>query len=153
MASDLIDALARFGDGLPANVLPVRVNEVTQLGPENIAAVFAYGGSGVAMLTRAKPKHDIAGLRRAVEMSDTIVAALGFGAGLVRIIETDDPDQLRAMLDAAPAGVARQSRPASFRAAPSAACSKPLFANCTSPRPRRSMSCRLRRARRSAASI
>ena len=29
----LIDALARFGDGLPANVLPVRVNEVTQVGP------------------------------------------------------------------------------------------------------------------------
>ena len=42
---DIIDALARFGAGLPANVLPVRVNEVTQLGPENIAAVFAYGGS------------------------------------------------------------------------------------------------------------
>jgi ferredoxin len=56
----MIDALARFGAGLPANVLPVRVNEVTQLGPENIAAVFAYGGSGVAMLTRAKPKHDLA---------------------------------------------------------------------------------------------
>ena len=31
---DIIDALARFGDGLPANVLPLRVNEVTQLGPE-----------------------------------------------------------------------------------------------------------------------
>src|SRR3954453_6881890 len=66
----LIDALARFGAGLPAHVLPVRVNEVTQLGPENIAAVFAYGGSGVAMLTRAKPKHDITGLRRAVETTD-----------------------------------------------------------------------------------
>ena len=39
----LIDALARFGDGLPANVLPVRVNEVTQVGPEAIAALFAYG--------------------------------------------------------------------------------------------------------------
>jgi ferredoxin len=110
---DIIDALARFGAGLPANVLPLRVNEVTQLGPENIAAVFAYGGSGVALLTRAKPKHDIAGLRRAVEMSDTIVAALGFGAGLVRILETDDPDQLRVMLDAQPAGVATPT-PASF---------------------------------------
>ena len=109
----IIDALARFGAGLPANVLPVRVNEVTQLGPENIAAVFAYGGSGVAMLTRAKPKHDISALRRAVEMSDTIVAALGFGAGLVRIIETDDPDQLRVMLDAQPAGVATP-KPAGF---------------------------------------
>ena len=44
----LIDALARFGDGLPANVLPVRVNEVTQVGPEAIAALFAYGVAGTA---------------------------------------------------------------------------------------------------------
>jgi ferredoxin len=65
------------------------------------------------MLTRAKPKHDILSLRRAAEMSDTIVTALGFGAGLVRIIETDDPDQLRAMLDAAPVGAATQ-KPAGF---------------------------------------
>ena len=86
---DLIDALARFGAGLPANVLPLRVNEVTQLGPENIAAVFAYGGSGVAMLTRAKPKHDIAGLRRAVEMSDTIVC----GARLRRRPGADHRDR------------------------------------------------------------
>src|SRR6476620_388184 len=106
--ADIIDALARFGEGLPANVLPLRVNEVTQLGPEAIAAVFAFGGSGAAILTRAKPKHDIAGLRRTVETADIVIAALGFGAGLIRIIETDDPDQLRAMLDAAPVGVATQ---------------------------------------------
>ncbi len=104
----IIDALARFGAGLPAKVLPLRVNEVTQLGPEAIAAVFAYGGAGVAVLTRAKPRHDMTGLRRAVEMSGKIVAALGFGEGVARIIETDDPDQLRVMLDAAPPGVATQ---------------------------------------------
>lgn len=109
----IIDALARFGAGLPANVLPVRVNEVTQLGPENIAAVFAYGGTGVSLLARGKPKHDITGLRRAVEMSDAIVSALGFGAGLVRILETDDPDQLRGMLDAQPAGTTA-NKPAGF---------------------------------------
>src|SRR5213079_2284997 len=34
----LIDALARFGDGLPANVLPLAVNEVTQVGLEAIVA-------------------------------------------------------------------------------------------------------------------
>jgi ferredoxin len=110
---EIIDALARFGDGLPANVLPLRVNEVTQVGPEIIAAVFAYGGSGVAVLTRARPRHDITALRRAVETSGQIVSALGFGAGTIGIIETDDPDQLRAMLDAAPRGVASQ-KPAGF---------------------------------------
>jgi ferredoxin len=109
----LIDALARFGDGLPANVLPLLVNEVPQLGPEAIAAVFAYGGTGATLLTRGKPKHDIAGLKRVAEMSETIVSSLGYGAGVVRIIETDDPDQLRTALDAAPAGIATQ-KPASF---------------------------------------
>ena len=109
----LIDALARFGDGLPANVLPVRVNEVTQLGPESIAALFAYGATGAALLTRARPRHDVSGLHRVVETSETIVVALGFGAGLVRVIETDDPDQLRAMLDTAPVGTATE-KPATF---------------------------------------
>ena len=58
----LIDALARFGDGLPANVLPIAVNEVTQVGLEAIAAAFAYGAAAVRLLLRAKPRHDIAGL-------------------------------------------------------------------------------------------
>jgi ferredoxin len=109
----LIDALARFGDGLPANVLPVRVNEVTQVGPESIAALFAYGATGAALLTRARPRHDVSGLRRVVETSETVVAALGFGVGLVRLLDTDDPDQLRTMLDAAPVGTAT-AKPAAF---------------------------------------
>ncbi|MBI3700826.1 MAG: 4Fe-4S binding protein [Afipia sp.] len=109
----LIDALARFGDGLPANVLPIRVNEITQLGTESIAAVFAYGGTGAAMLTRAKSKHDLGGLRQVTEMSATIFAALGFGEALVRILETDDPDHLRAMLDGFPGGTP-SPRPAGF---------------------------------------
>ena len=59
----LIDALARYGDGLPANVLPLAVNEVTQVGLEAIAAAFAYGACGVRFLLRARPRHDVTGLR------------------------------------------------------------------------------------------
>ena len=109
----IIDALARFGDGLPAHAIPLRVNEITQLGPEVIASVFAYGGTGAALLTRAKPRHDIEALRRAAEIADRVVASLGFGNGTVRIVETDDPDQLRAMLDAFTGGVPAP-KPASF---------------------------------------
>ncbi len=109
----LIDALARFGEGLPANVLPLRVNEITQVGPETLAAAFAYGASGAHLLARARPKHDIAGAHRIVQTCETIINALGFGAGLVSIIETDDPDDLLARLRAAPAGVAAAT-PASF---------------------------------------
>jgi ferredoxin len=56
----LIDALARFGDGLPANVLPIAVNEVTQIGLEAIAAAFAYGAAAVRVLLRARPRHAVA---------------------------------------------------------------------------------------------
>ncbi|MDO9441280.1 MAG: 4Fe-4S binding protein [Beijerinckiaceae bacterium] len=109
----MIDALARFGAGLPANVLPLRVNEVTQVGPEFLAGAFAFGAAGLALLTRDRPKHDILGLKAVVDTTNRIVEALGFGAGLARIVGTDDPDDLRAALDDAPSGVA-SPRPASF---------------------------------------
>jgi ferredoxin len=109
----LIDALARHGDGLPANVLPVAVNEVTQVGLEAIAAAFAYGVSAVRLLLRARPRHDVAGLMQTIALAEPILAGLGFGAGRLATIETDDPfalgDALRAIAPAAPA-----PRPASF---------------------------------------
>ena len=53
--SPLIDGLARFGDGLPANVLPLAVNEVTQIGLEFIAAGFADGLSVAISSPRQAP--------------------------------------------------------------------------------------------------
>ena len=49
--AEMIDALARYGDGLPANVLPVQFNEITQAGLEAVAGAFAYGASAVRFLT------------------------------------------------------------------------------------------------------
>lgn len=92
----LIDALARHGDGLPANVLPLSVNEVTQVGLEFIAAAFAYGAAHMRFLLRAKPKHDIEGLRKTVTLAQAILGGLGFDGARVAIIETDDPDALGA---------------------------------------------------------
>ena len=96
----LIDALARFGNGLPANALPLAVNEVTQVGLETIAAAFAYGASAVRFLLRARPHHDIAGLTRTIALADPILAGLGFGGRRIATIETDDPDALGATLRA-----------------------------------------------------
>jgi ferredoxin len=107
----LIDALARDGAGLPAHVLPLGVNEVTQIGLETIAAVFAYGASTVGIMVRAKPRHDLAGLRQTNALAAPILTALGFGS--LALIETDDPDALGAALD----GIDPQRpspRPASF---------------------------------------
>jgi ferredoxin len=93
----MIDMLARFGNGLPAAVIPVQVNETTQIGLETFMAAFAYGAARVHVLNRAKPKHDIAGLHRQAEYANTILASQGYGNG-VSVLELDDPDQLGAAL-------------------------------------------------------
>jgi ferredoxin len=91
---ELIDALARHGDGLPANVLPVEVNEVTQVGLEAVAAGFSYGAAAVRFLVRAKPRHDVAGLHKTLGLAEPILNGLGFNGARVATIETDDPDKL-----------------------------------------------------------
>jgi ferredoxin len=100
----LIDALARFGDGLPANVVPAAVNEVTQVGLETIAAAFAYGAAGVRFLLRARPRHDVTGLTRTLALAHPILEGLGLGGHRVGVIETDDPDSLGAATRAIEAG-------------------------------------------------
>jgi ferredoxin len=109
----VIDALARFGRGLPANVLPLRVNEVTQIGPEFIAAAFAYGAVGLSVLTRAKPRHDQAGLEATLALAGRVLDSLGYGAGVAGVIAADDPDLLREALDQAVTGTAAPA-PARF---------------------------------------
>jgi ferredoxin len=109
----LIDALARFGNGLPANALPVAVNEVTQVGLEAIAAAFAYGASAMRFLLRGKPRHDVTGLAKTLALAEPILAGLGFGVGGVATIETDDPDALGAALRAIDAAESAP-RPARF---------------------------------------
>jgi ferredoxin len=124
-----IEAAQRLADRLditvvltkPGDVTPRRTNEFPVLKGTVRNASGYLGRFELAIddyalplpSSRARPRHEISALRRAVETSDSIISALGFGAGLVRIIETDDPDQLRVMLDAAPAGVATQ-KPAGF---------------------------------------
>jgi ferredoxin len=109
----LIDALARHGDGLPANALPVAVNEVTQVGIEAIAAAFAFGTSAVRLLVRARPRHDVTGLRQTLGLAEQILFGLGFGPDRIATIETDDPDELGAQLQSlSPAAPVVQ--PASF---------------------------------------
>jgi ferredoxin len=110
----MIDALARHGDGLPANVLPVAVNEVTQVGLEAVAAAFAYGASAVRFLLRAKPQHDPEALLQTLRFAEPILGGLGFGAGRAATIETDDPDTLGTLLRSIDAG-APVKTPASFQ--------------------------------------
>ena len=108
----LIDALARAGNGLPARVLPVAVNEVSQLGLETIAAIFAYGAAGAALLTPDRPGHAREAVAQLEALANTVLSGLGFGAALT-VISTDDPFALRQALDALPQGTP-SAKPADF---------------------------------------
>lgn len=96
----LIEASGRFGRGLPAHVIPLGLNEITQAGPEILAAAFAYGAGAVALLGRAQPLHDVEGLRAGMALVADVAEAQGHGP--ITLIETDDPDALEAALDALP---------------------------------------------------
>ena len=111
----LIDALARHGDGLPVNVLPIEVNEITQVGLEAVAAAIAYGASAVRFLTRAKPRHDVAGLYKTIALAQPILAGLGFKGERAATIETDDPDALGDTLRTI-APLESSAKPAAFSA-------------------------------------
>jgi ferredoxin len=108
----VIDALARFGRGLPANVLPVGVNQVTQLGLEAWTAPLAWGGSLVRALVPARPRHERAGLAANIATANLLAHALGYGEQACGLIETDDPDDLAASL--AGESPVSSSHPASF---------------------------------------
>jgi ferredoxin len=110
----LINALARHGDGLPANVLPFAVNEVTQVGLEAIVAAFAYGTGGVRFLLRARPLHAFTGLSQTIAMAEAVLSGLGFSGCPVSTIETDDPDVLGDALEEMEAGPT-VTHPATFK--------------------------------------
>ncbi|WP_204623730.1 4Fe-4S dicluster domain-containing protein [Crenalkalicoccus roseus] len=89
----LLDALARHGEGLPARVLPLRVNEVSQLDLATLAAAFAWGAAGVRALLPGRRGHGAEGVLRALGYAEAALAGLGLGADPPRAaaIETDDP--------------------------------------------------------------
>lgn len=95
-----IEMLARLSRGLPAHVLPLRVNEVYSLGLEFFMSSFAWGAAHLVVLNRAKPKHDVSGLHANIGLAGEMLSGLGYGDNLITALENDDPEALRAQLDA-----------------------------------------------------
>jgi len=106
---EMLDAMARATDGLPAHVIPLEVNELTQIGIEQIAAGFAYGAAGLAFLSREKPKHDLLPLNKTLALAQAILPALGQPSEAVCLIGEDDPDAVLRALNAMPRASTKQA--------------------------------------------
>jgi ferredoxin len=101
----LIDALARHGDGLPARVLPLRVNEVSQLDLGTLLSAFAWGAAQVRLVMKGKRGHGSDGVFRNLDYVQHILAGLGVpdhGSPRIAAIEADDPFTLGEALRAVP---------------------------------------------------
>lgn len=100
----MLDALARHGDGLPARVLPLRVNEPTALDLSLLAGAFAWGASAVRVLLPGRRRHGAEGVLRNLDYVTAALAGLGLGQATPRAaaIETDDPFTLGEALAAIP---------------------------------------------------
>ena len=109
----MIDALARHGDGLPARVLPLRVNEVTALDLVAARRRLRLGRGAAARAAAGTRAHGTEGMFRNLETANAVLAGLGssaHGAPRAAAIETDDPFTLGEALRRAAARAACPSR-------------------------------------------
>lgn len=93
----VIGALARFGAGLPANVLPFALNAVAVLGPDFLLTALSHGIARIVAFADPKHRVDLAPLRDAAGLANRVMAGLGWAAR-VDIVVATDPAELAAVL-------------------------------------------------------
>ena len=97
--TEMISLIARCGGGLPGNVLPFAVNEVTQIGLDFLAMALAYGACHVAILAGPDKAGELEGLAGQIGLAETLMEGLGFGAGRVHVLDQTDPTEVEAALN------------------------------------------------------
>ncbi|MGE5516637.1 MAG: 4Fe-4S binding protein [Bacteroidota bacterium] len=101
----VISALARFGSGLPANVLPFAVNAAAALGLDFLLTAAAHGAARVVVLADPRRKLDLEPLRAAAGLAGRVLSGLGWPAQ-VSVLVAADPTELSTVLaEATPAAV------------------------------------------------
>ncbi len=93
----LIAALARFGSGLPAAVLPMAVPAVAALGPDLVLTALAKGAGRVLLLASPESKDDLGAIGAAVDLANRVAEGLGWACRAALAVEAD-PAILAALL-------------------------------------------------------
>jgi ferredoxin len=105
--AEMIAMMARAGRGLPGQVLPFAVNEVTQVGLDYLAAALAWGAAGIAVLASPAKGDELAGLAQQIGLAETVMAGLGYGGGRIQLLDSPDPEAVeQALWSLAPAAAA-----------------------------------------------
>ncbi len=99
---DMIAAMSHGGGhsgrGLPANVLPFAVNEITQVGFDFFATALAFGAAGINVLIGPKNIGESDGLDGQIDLIQSVTTGLGYGDNRVVKLDHQDPDALATTL-------------------------------------------------------
>jgi ferredoxin len=95
---EMISMMARSGKGLPANVIPFLLKEVTQAGIDTLLAGIAYGASQVLVLAPPHKQDEHEGLKQQLATSSAILKGLGYGENRLSLIDQSDPETVETSL-------------------------------------------------------
>ena len=90
--AEMIAMLARHYRGLPANVLPFSLNQVTQLGHEVMAAALAMGAQSLFLLIDPRRRDEISGTIEQAALVNRVLGAMAFEKGDERLVVIDEQD-------------------------------------------------------------
>jgi ferredoxin len=95
---ELISAMARFGRGLPPNVLPLSFYSVLQLGHDLFAAMLALGAEQIVVLAPPEEPAELASLWTQAALAGAFLSGLGYEGARVAVLVEHDPDAVEAAL-------------------------------------------------------
>lgn len=95
---DLINASARFGDGLPANVIPLEVYSPSSVGHVMMAAALSAGFSQIFILGNPLKMGEYSALEKEIELTKTIIKSFGFEDSRILLAFENDPDVFESQL-------------------------------------------------------
>lgn len=101
--AEMISMMARFGRGLPARVLPVLVNQVTELGFDFYFDALAWGAAQVALLVGPDKREEAQSLAGTLGLIESVMDGLGYGGGRLHLLDQQDPDAVEEALWSMPA--------------------------------------------------
>jgi len=101
--SEVINALARFGDGLPGNVLPLALHAVTSTGHDAMVTAFLAGAERIVFLAPPEKEHELPPLEAEIGLTRALLEGMGHGSGArMSVLTATDPDALAESLSSPP---------------------------------------------------
>ncbi len=100
--AEIIDAIARFGDGLPTNTLPFELHTPFLCGHETLIGALISGFENIVVLVSPKHPGERIALDEQINLTHTILNALGFAGPRISVVSDQDPDTLSEHLTTLP---------------------------------------------------